>query len=110
MAIFTVHIPAARAGEAPSAEKNRLAARRFFDPRHAVRPFLARLEPRLDRRARMDRAVVAGGLRWRETWRFGANSVAGEHRSRLPARIRRLAADRWTLARRGYNESAIVIG
>jgi hypothetical protein len=110
MAIFTVHIPAARAGEAPSAEKIVLLRDGFSVPAMLLGPVWLAWNrawiPAVGWTALLASIVFAG-------MKFGASSqtlslvnsalafVLGFEGSRLVA---------WSLARRHYRESAVVIG
>ncbi len=110
MAIFTVHIPAARAGEAPSAEKIVLLRDGFSVPAMLLGPVWLAWNrawiPAVGWTALLASIVFAG-------MKLGASSqtlslvnsalafVLGFEGSRLVA---------WSLARRHYSESAVVIG
>ncbi len=110
MAIFTVHIPAARAGEAPSAEKIVLLRDGFSVPAMLLGPVWRAWNrawiPAVGWTALLASIVFAG-------MKLGASSqtlslvnsalafVLGFEGSRLVA---------WSLARRHYSESAVVIG
>jgi hypothetical protein len=110
MAIFTVHIPAARAGEAPSAEKIVLLRDGFSLPAMLLGPFWLAWNrawiPAIGWAALLISIVFAGV-------KLGASSetlslvntalalLLGFEGSRLVA---------WSLARRHYNESGVVIG
>jgi Protein of unknown function (DUF2628) len=110
MAIFTVHIPAARAGEAPSAEKIVLLRDGFSVPATLLGPFWLAWNrawiPAIGWTALLASIAFAGV-------KLGASSetlslvntalalLLGFEGSRLVA---------WSLARRHYNESAVVIG
>ena len=110
MAIFTVHIPAARAGEAPSAEKIVLLRDGFSVPAMLLGPFWLAWNrawiPAIGWTVLLALIVFAG-------MKLGASSqtlslvnsalafVLGFEGSRLVA---------WSLARRHYSESAVVIG
>ena len=79
MAIFTVHIPATRAGEAPSAEKIVLLRDGFSIAGHAAGSFLACVDTAPIPRRVMDHAAGADArLRRRETRAFAGGDVAGE--------------------------------
>jgi Protein of unknown function (DUF2628) len=110
MAIFTVHIPAARAGEAPSAEKIVLLRDGFSLPAMLLGPFWLAWNrawlPAIGWTTLLALIVFAGV-------KLGASSetlslvttalalLLGFEGSRLVA---------WSLARRHYNESAVIIG
>ncbi len=110
MAIFTVHIPATRAGEAPSAEKIVLLRDGFSVPATLLGPFWLAWNrawiPAIGWTALLALIVFAGV-------KLGASSetlslvnaalacLLGFEGSRLVA---------WSLARRHYSESAVVIG
>ena len=110
MAIFTVHIPAARAGEAPSAEKIVLLRDGFSLPAMLLGPFWLAWNrawiPAIGWTSLLALIVLAGV-------KLGASSetlslvntalalLLGFEGSRLVA---------WSLARRHYNESAVIIG
>ena len=110
MATFTVHIPAARAGEAPSAEKIVLLRDGFSLPAMLLGPFWLAWNrawlPAIGWTALLALIVLAGV-------KLGASSetlslvntalalLLGFEGSRLVA---------WSLARRHYNESAVIIG
>ncbi len=110
MAIFTVHIPAARAGEAPSVEKIVLLRDGFSVPATLLGPFWLAWNrawiPAIGWAALLVVIVFAGV-------KLGASSetlslvnaalalVLGFEGSRLVA---------WSLARRHYNENAVIIG
>jgi len=110
MAIFTVHIPAARAGEAPSVEKIVLLRDGFSVPATLLGPFWLAWNrawiPAIGWAALLVVIVFAGV-------KLGASSetlslvnaalalALGFEGSRLVA---------WSLARRHYNENAVIIG
>ena len=94
MAIFTVHIPAARAGEAPSAEKIVLLRDGFSIPAMLLGPFWLAWNrawiPAIGWTALLAVIVFAGV----KLGASSADAVAGERRPGLPARLRRLASGR----------------
>ncbi|MGO9943838.1 MAG: DUF2628 domain-containing protein [Rhodoblastus sp.] len=110
MAIFTVHIPAARAGEAPSVEKIVLLRDGFSVPATVLGPFWLAWNrawiPAIGWTVLLVLIVFAGV-------KLGASSetlslvnaalalALGFEGSRLVA---------WSLARRHYNENAVIIG
>ena len=109
MAIFTVHIPAARAGEAPSAEKIVLLRDGFSVPALLLGPFWLAWNrawiPAIGWTALL--AVIGfAGVKLG----FLGDAVAGDAALAclLGFEGSRLVA--WSLARRHYNESAVVIG
>jgi len=110
MAIFTVHIPAARAGEAPSAEKIVLLRDGFSLPAMLLGPFWLAWNrawiPAIGWTSLLALIVLAGVKLGAssETLSLANTALAlllGFEGSRLVA---------WSLARRHYNESAVIIG
>jgi hypothetical protein len=110
MAIFTVHIPAARAGETPSAEKIVLLRDGFSVPALLLGPFWLAWNrawiPAIGWTALLALIAFAGvklGVS-SQTLSLVTSALAcllGFEGSRLVA---------WSLARRNYSESAVVIG
>jgi hypothetical protein len=110
MATFTVHIPAARAGEAPSAEKIVLLRDGFSVPATLLGPvWLAWNQawiPAIGWTALLASIAFAGvkldvSSETLSLVNAALASLLGFEGSRLVA---------WSLARRHYNESAVVIG